>query len=143
MPDVSTQISPDYRGPVADHGGNQSARVQRYDRSDSYGRWGEFLRRKTSWSRAQDSSNYTQPTRASEVAVEPGSVLTVALAEELTAALTGEPNALRPVLDFVEAYERGDWTRSAALCAHLQIDPTRVAHLYRIAVAYAAQGFVS
>ena len=65
------------------------------------------------------------------------------LAEEVTAALMGQPNALRPVLDFVEAYERGDWTRSAALCAHLQIDPTQVAHVYRTAVAYAVQGFVS
>ncbi len=63
------------------------------------------------------------------------------LSEELKTALTGGQNALRPVLEFAEAYERGDWPTCTALGARLGLDEARVSMHYRNSVAWAMESF--
>ena len=48
----------------------------------------------------------------------------VALADDLNAALLGEDNDLRRILDLVIAYEKGDWDKVIACCEreHISID---------------------
>ena len=59
--------------------------------------------------------------------------------DDLRDALNGAPSPLRPVLELVEAFERGDWTALAACCAHLQIEESTVVPLYRSAIAWATK----
>ena len=50
----------------------------------------------------------------------------VALANDLNAALLGEDNDLRRILDLVIAYEQGDWDKVASYCAHEKIAPDKL-----------------
>ena len=65
------------------------------------------------------------------------------LAEDLEAALLGRQNALRPLLDLIVAYERGEWGVCATLCAQLGVTDATIAHLYRDGVSWANEMFAS
>ena len=54
----------------------------------------------------------------------------VALADDLNAALLGEDNDLRHILDLVVAYERGDWDTVISCCELLKISPDRMKPTY-------------
>ena len=54
----------------------------------------------------------------------------VALADDLNAALLGEDNDLRHILDLVVAYERGDWDTVISCCKLLKISPDRMKPTY-------------
>jgi EAL and modified HD-GYP domain-containing signal transduction protein len=51
-----------------------------------------------------------------------GVLANIPVAPEITAALLGESNKFRKVLDLVQAYDCGDWVRSSALSQELQLD---------------------
>jgi c-di-GMP-related signal transduction protein len=61
------------------------------------------------------------------------------LADDLSSALGGGTSALRPVLEFVLSYERGDWEGCAAHCRTLGVAETLVFQRYREAASWAAQ----
>ena len=63
------------------------------------------------------------------------------LVEDLSAALLGEQNGLRPVLDLVVAQERGDWDTYATAAATLGVDERVMASLYRDAVVWTGELF--
>ena len=64
---------------------------------------------------------------------------TLPVTDDLRDALSGEPSPLRPILQLVEAFERGGWAALAASCAHLQIEESTVVPLYRSAIAWATK----
>ena len=64
------------------------------------------------------------------------------LDDELKTALRGGPTALRPVLDFVQAYEYGDWEDCGRLGRELVLDDAKATCLYRDSVAWAMESFV-
>ena len=59
------------------------------------------------------------------------------LSDDLKGALQGEQGPLRPVLDFVECYERGDWATCDRLQETYGIDGPSVFGRYREAAAWA------
>ena len=59
------------------------------------------------------------------------------LADDVRLALQGDASPLRPVLDFVEGYERGDWTACTAIGHDLGIPESTVLDQYREAVSWA------
>jgi EAL and modified HD-GYP domain-containing signal transduction protein len=59
---------------------------------------------------------------------------TVPLADDARAALSGEDNALRRLLELAIAYERGDWARAAGLARAWPVPETTFAQLHRRAV---------
>lgn len=59
------------------------------------------------------------------------------LADDVRLALQGGASPLRPVLDFVEGYERGDWTACTAIGHDLGIPESTVLDQYRGAVSWA------
>jgi c-di-GMP-related signal transduction protein len=63
------------------------------------------------------------------------------VSEDVRAALAGEPNRLRSVLDMVMAYERGDWERSAALAAETGVEDGRLPDLYVQAIQWTREVF--
>ena len=54
----------------------------------------------------------------------------VALADDLNAALLGEDNDLRHLLDLVIAYEQGDWDKVISYCELLKLSPDRMKPTY-------------
>ena len=64
------------------------------------------------------------------------------LEEDLKTALEGRPTALRPVLDFVEALERGEWDTCRTLGAELGLEDAKGATIYRDAVVWAMESLV-
>ena len=60
---------------------------------------------------------------------------------DLKTALEGRPTALRRVLDFVEALERGEWDTCRILSAELGLEDATVTKIYRNAVAWAMESF--
>ena len=65
------------------------------------------------------------------------------LGPDLEAALLGKPNALRPVLDLVIAYERADWEMCEALAKPLNLADETLAGAYRDGVTWARDVFVA
>ena len=65
------------------------------------------------------------------------------LTDDLKLALQGDPSPLRPVLAFVQHYERGDWAACAALGETLGLGETNVVQRYREAVAWATVALMS
>ena len=63
------------------------------------------------------------------------------LDDDLKTALEGRPTALRRVLDFVEALERGEWDTCRTLGAELGLKDATVTTIYRDAVAWAMESF--
>ena len=61
------------------------------------------------------------------------------LSDDLGLALQGGSSPLRPVLEFVERYERGDWTACAELGSTHGIVDTKVFEHYTEAVAWATK----
>ena len=61
------------------------------------------------------------------------------LADEMKNALKGNASPLRPVLEFVESYERGDWSACGELSRSLGIAEGTVLERYRESVAWATQ----
>ena len=59
------------------------------------------------------------------------------LADDLSSALGGGTSELRPVLELVLSYERGDWEGCVAHCRTLGVAETLVFHHYREAVSWA------
>lgn len=59
------------------------------------------------------------------------------LTEDLEAALLGQPNDLRPVLDLVIAYERSQWSECERLCTQLGVEEPTIAGLYRDGLTWA------
>jgi EAL and modified HD-GYP domain-containing signal transduction protein len=57
------------------------------------------------------------------------------------AALLGMPNRSRDVLDYVVAYERGNWEKMREITELLQIDESGVYILYQAALQWAEQSF--
>ena len=64
-------------------------------------------------------------------------VATLPLAEDIRLALLGEPSPLQPMLAFVEAYERADWTSCDRLGLDLRLTRTSIPEHYRDAVSWA------
>ena len=62
---------------------------------------------------------------------------TLPLAEDTRRALLGEPSSLQPMLAFVEAYERADWTSCDRLGLDLCLTRTSIPEHYRDAVSWA------
>ena len=60
------------------------------------------------------------------------------LADDIKQALVGDQNQFRPVLDFVEGYERGDWTTCETLGRASGISGSRGPLRYGEAVSFAA-----
>lgn len=60
------------------------------------------------------------------------------LADDLKAALVGDGNHFRPVLDFVEGYERGDWAACETVCQSAGMADGQAPEQYRAAVSFAA-----
>ena len=58
------------------------------------------------------------------------------LADDVRLALQGDASPLRPVLDFVERYEHGDWTACTALGRDLGFPESSVLDQYREAVSW-------
>ena len=56
------------------------------------------------------------------------------VSDDLKRALQGAVSPLRPVLEFVERYERGDWKAYAALAGTLGVDEGEVLRHYRQAI---------
>ena len=54
----------------------------------------------------------------------------ITLADELNAALLGEDNDLRRLLDLVISYEQGDWSSVAACCDHEHIPLAEISPIY-------------
>ena len=63
------------------------------------------------------------------------------LDDDLKTALEGRPTALRRVLDFVEALERGEWDTCRTLGAELGLKDETITTIYRDAVAWAMESF--
>ena len=61
------------------------------------------------------------------------------LAEDLAIALEGGSTSLRPVLEFVLNYERGNWTVCSELSAALGVTEAAVVQRYREAVSWATE----
>ena len=61
------------------------------------------------------------------------------LVDDLKSALEGTPGTLRPVLEYVERYERGDWPACAEISRPWGIEEERVVEMYKEAVAWAAE----
>ena len=59
------------------------------------------------------------------------------LADDLKLALLGESSQLRPILEFVTRYERGDWATCEELGKQLGIPQANVLTRYRDAVLWA------
>ena len=57
--------------------------------------------------------------------------------DDLKMALSGEGNELRPVLDLVESYERGNWMACRSLAVRLGLRENKTPGLYTDAVAWA------
>lgn len=64
------------------------------------------------------------------------------LEDELKGALEGQPNTLRPVLEYVEAYERADWEKCQKLGAELGLKENKVTQLYRTSVEWAMESLL-
>lgn len=58
---------------------------------------------------------------------------------ETRAALLGEPNARRLIIDCAIAYERGDWDRCAELATRLKVDPALLPADYVDALGWARE----
>jgi len=63
------------------------------------------------------------------------------LSPETKAALQGEPNRPRAVLDYVMAYERGNWEKLLKMADTFKLDESGVPLLYQAAVRWADQSF--
>lgn len=61
------------------------------------------------------------------------------LSADLKGALVGDANLYRPVLDFVERYERGDWTAVEPLGRTAGIQESKLPGQYGEALSFAAQ----
>lgn len=59
------------------------------------------------------------------------------LSDDLKSALTGKATELRPVLEFVTSYEKGDWTTCDALAPKLGVKEDTAPGLYRDAISWA------
>lgn len=57
----------------------------------------------------------------------------------MSAALRGEQNLLRALLDCVMAYASGDWTRSVALAEQMSLDPSRLPYAYAESLRWARE----
>ena len=66
----------------------------------------------------------------------------ITVEDDVVAALTGEPEILRSVLDLVIATEKGDWDEVTSLAAELQIEEQFLSEAYLDAVKW-AQGIYS
>ena len=60
---------------------------------------------------------------------------------DLKTALRGRSNSLRPVLEFVQAYDHCDWEDCGRLAQKLGLDDRKVTTIYRDAVSWAMQSF--
>ncbi len=63
------------------------------------------------------------------------------LAEDIQAALLGDSNTLRQVLDLVVSYERGQWEQCATHCADLAVAEEIVAKVFAEAVRWVSDIF--
>ncbi len=63
----------------------------------------------------------------------------LSLSRDLTNALIGEKSQLRPVLEFVEHYERAEWTAASGLAAAHGIVEAKVCDYYYEAIAWATK----
>jgi len=63
------------------------------------------------------------------------------LAPEIKAALLGEANRTRTILDYALAYEKGDWEKLLEIAGALGLDESGVPLLYQAAVRWAEQSF--
>ena len=63
----------------------------------------------------------------------------LSLSRDLTNALIGEKSQLRPVLEFVEHYERAEWTAASGLAAAHGIVEAKVCDYYNEAIAWATK----
>ena len=63
------------------------------------------------------------------------------LAQDVQAALLGEPNPLRELLDMILAYERGDWPVVSGYAGRHHLDKSVVPDLYVDAIAWANEFF--
>ena len=61
------------------------------------------------------------------------------LSADLKGALVGDTNLYRPVLDFVERYERGDWTAFEPLRRTAGIQESKLPEQYGEALLFANQ----
>ena len=59
---------------------------------------------------------------------------------EIKTALEHHKNALSPVLEYVEAFEHGDWDTCDLVADQLRLDPNQVTRLYRESVEWAMEG---
>ena len=59
------------------------------------------------------------------------------ISDDLKSALTGQTNELRPVLDYVTSYERGDWSTCGELAPTLGVQDETTPGLYRDAISWA------
>jgi c-di-GMP-related signal transduction protein len=66
-------------------------------------------------------------------------VVDLPLAADIRDALLGNATPTRTILDAVIAYERGDFTRAAALVATLQLPATALPAAYEDALRYARE----
>ena len=58
------------------------------------------------------------------------------VSDDLKRAMQGAVSPLRPVLEFVERYERGDWKACAALASTLGVDEGEVLRHYNQATCW-------
>jgi EAL and modified HD-GYP domain-containing signal transduction protein len=66
-------------------------------------------------------------------------VAEVPLSDETRAALLGQVNRRRRVLDCIIAYEKGDWDRSIILAQSLKIKPTLLPKAYADALKWSRE----
>ena len=65
------------------------------------------------------------------------------LSRDTRLALQGDPSPLRPVLEFVERYERGDWMSCSDLANRHGFVQEKVLERYREATVWAMQAFAA
>ncbi|MGD1001187.1 MAG: HDOD domain-containing protein [Candidatus Brocadiia bacterium] len=63
------------------------------------------------------------------------------LSDEIKDALTGKPNRLRAVFDYVLAYEKGDWNHLTEMARALGLDESDIPAVYWHAVHWAQKSF--
>jgi EAL and modified HD-GYP domain-containing signal transduction protein len=66
---------------------------------------------------------------------------TLSIADDVQAALLGERNRLRGILECVLAYEKGDWDELSEHAAQFGLDEALIPRLYLEAVAWGEQSF--
>jgi c-di-GMP-related signal transduction protein len=65
----------------------------------------------------------------------------IALPEMVRAALLGEPNRFRKVLDLVKAFEAGEWSNVSELAAEIHVEESKVSAAYLQAVDWVQRIF--